>query len=196
MGMEKQTTDAHLIRAYLSGKDHAFEKLFRRYERPLFTFILRFVGDRQVSEDMFQQTWLKVIRALPQYEERGSFSSWLFGIANNCCVDQVRKKRRSRVDDLTSSEGMDRLPDEDSDPEETLLKQEQVSWLEKAVERLPVEQRQVVLMRLFGEIPFKEIARIVECPLNTVLGRMHYAIKNLRKIVEQEYGGEYQNVLS
>ena len=196
MAMETKTTDAHLVREYLAGKDRAFEKLFKRYERPLFSFIFRFVGDRQSAEDMFQQTWMKVIKGLPNYEERGSFSSWLFGIANNCCVDRARKETRARVDDLTSSEGMDRLPDENSGVEELLVKQEKLSWLEKAIEKLPREQKQVVLMRLHGELPFKEIARVVNCPLNTVLGRMHYAVQNLQKMVKKEYGGELQNVLS
>ena len=195
MAMDTQTTDANLIRRYLAGQDRAFDKLFKRYERPLFSFILRFVRDREGAEDLFQQTWMKVIKALPQYEERGSFSSWLFGIANNCCVDHARKKARSKVDDLTSSEGMDRLPNPHPNPEDTVIKKEQKAWLEQAVEQLPQEQKQVVLMRLFGQLPFKEIARVVNCPLNTVLGRMHYALKNLRKISEQEHGGKWQNVM-
>jgi len=144
---------------------------------------------------LFQQTWMKVIKALPQYEERGSFSSWLFGIANNCCVDHARKKTRSKVDDLTSSEGLDRLPNPHPNPEDTVIRKEQKAWLEQAVEQLPQEQKQVVLMRLFGQLPFKEIARVVNCPLNTVLGRMHYALKNLRKMAEQEHGGKWQNVM-
>jgi RNA polymerase sigma-70 factor (ECF subfamily) len=194
--MDVNTTDAQLIRSYLAGKDRAFDKLYKKYERPLFSFILKFVGNRGVAEDMFQQTWLKVIKALPQYEERGSFSSWLFGIANNSCVDHARKKSRSKIDDLASSEGMEKLPDDDLNPEDAIVKEERMAWLEKAVERLPVEQKQVVLMRLFAELPFKEIARIVDSPLNTVLGRMHYAVKNLKKMVEEEYGGDLDNVLS
>ena len=195
MAMDTQTTDANLIRRYLAGQDRAFDKLFKRYERPLFSFILRFVRDREGAEDLFQQTWMKVIKALPQYEERGSFSSWLFGIANNCCVDHARKKARSKVDDLTSSEGLDRLPNLHPNPEDTVIKKEQKAWLEQAVEQLPQEQKQVVLMRLFGQLPFKEIARVVNCPLNTVLGRMHYALKNLKKMAEQEHGGRWQNVM-
>jgi RNA polymerase sigma factor (sigma-70 family) len=195
MAMDTQTNDANLIRRYLDGQDRAFDKLFKRYERPLFSFILRFVRDREGAEDLFQQTWMKVIKALPQYEERGTFSSWLFGIANNCCVDNARKKARSKVDDLTSSEGLDRLPNPHPNPEDTVIKKEQNAWLEQAVEQLPQEQKQVVLMRLFGQLPFKEIARVVNCPLNTVLGRMHYALKNLRKMAEQEHGGKWQNVM-
>jgi len=196
MAMETKTTDAHLVRDYLRGKDRAFEKLFKRYERPLFSFIFRFVGDRQSAEDMFQQTWLKIIKGLPKYEERGSFSSWLFGIANNCCIDRARKQTRSKVDELTSAEGMDCLKHEGTDPEDKLMKKEKLALLQEAIEKLPFDQKQVVLMRLHGELPFKEIAHAVKCPMNTVLGRMHYAVNNLKKMIEKEYGGDLQNVLS
>ena len=196
MAMETKTTDAHLVRDYLTGKDRAFEKLFKRYERPLFSFIFRFVGDRQSAEDMFQQTWLKVIKGLPKYEERGSFSSWLFGIANNCCIDRARKQTRAKVDELTSAEGMDCLKNEGSDPEDKIMKKEKLALLEEAIEKLPFDQKQVVLMRLHCELPFKDIARAVKCPLNTVLGRMHYAVNNLKKMIEKEYGGDLKNVLS
>ncbi len=194
--MEEKPTDAHLVRSYLAGKDAAFEKLFKRYEKPLFSFILKFVRERQSAEDIFQQTWLKVLKGLPKYEEKGKFSSWLFGIANNCCIDHARTKKRSRVDDGASSEGMDQLRGDDLNPEGTVVKQEQMAVLKKMVERLPLEQKQVVLLRLYGEIPFKEIASIVNSPLNTVLGRMHYAVRNLQKMVKKEIGEESRDVLS
>ena len=90
--MVKDVSDATLIQEYLGGKDTAFEKLYRKYERPLYAFVYRFVGSRESAEDLFQQTWLKVIRGLENYDERGKFGSWLFGIANHCCIDQVRQK--------------------------------------------------------------------------------------------------------
>jgi len=183
--MDKRPTDAHLVRSYLAGKNAAFEKLFKRYEKPLFSFVLKFVRERQSAEDIFQQTWLKVLKGLPKYEERGKFSSWLFGIANNCCIDHARGKMRSRVDDAASSEGMDQLRGDDLNPEGMVVKQEQLAVLKKMVEQLPPEQKQVVLLRLYGEVPFKEIASILNSPLNTVLGRMHYAVRNLQKMVKK-----------
>ncbi|MCJ7811768.1 sigma-70 family RNA polymerase sigma factor [bacterium] len=187
--MEKISDDAQLIHAFLSGREKAFEKLLKRYERPLFSFIFRFVGDRQSAEDLFQQTWLKVIQGLSHYEERGTFSSWLFGIANNCCIDYVRRKNKAKRNDLVSSEGMEQLESGELNQMDTFLKKEKTAWLEKAVTKLPPDQRQVLLLRVYSELPFKEIANILNDPLNTVLGRMHYAIQNLQKMAKEEYGG-------
>ncbi len=100
------------------------------------------------------------------------------------------------MDDRASAEGMDLLEGDDCDPESTFLKQEETEWLEKAIQTLPIEQKEVVLLRLHGQLPFKEIARVLGSPLNTVLGRMHYAVCNLRKMVDQEYGSDLKHVLS
>ena len=194
--MEKAASDAYYVKRYISGKDKAFDVLFKKYERPLFSFILKIIKDRQIAEDVFQQTWLKVINGLSNYEERGSFSSWLFGIAYNCSIDQTRKKTRSKIDDYASSEGLDKLKGEHPNPHKILEKDEQIACLENAIEKLPDDQKQVVLMRMHGELPFKEIAEILECPLNTVLGRMHYAVRNLRKIFKEELGEDLSYVLS
>ena len=139
---------------------------------------------------------MKVISGFEKYEERGSFSSWLFGIANNCCIDHVRKVSRSKVDHFTSAEGMDRLPEKDMDPEKEIIKSEQSDWLQEAILQLPDEQRQVVLMRIAGDIPFKDIAEALNTSINTVLGRMHYAVQNLKKIRKQRYGEDLNHALS
>jgi RNA polymerase sigma-70 factor (ECF subfamily) len=196
MAMDKKPSDGHLVKAYLSGKEKAFEKLYNRYERPLFSFVLRFVGNRSVAEDLFQQTWMKVIGGLEKYEERGSFSSWLFGIANNCCLDHVRKVSRAKVNDFVSSGGMDQLPGKNRDPEKTVIETEKSEWLQNAISQLPLEQRQVVLMRLTGEIPFKEIAEALNTSINTVLGRMHYAVQSLRKMSKKRYEEDLDHALS
>ena len=194
--MEMKPSDAYLIRAYLKGKDTAFDSLFRRWERPLFSFVFRLMRDPQAAEDVFQQTWMKVLKGLSDYHEKGKFSSWLFGIANHCCIDEIRKKTRARINDCVSAAGMDNFESQVSNPERKLLKSEELQLLEKAVDRLPLEQKQVVLMRLHGEMPFKEIARILDSPLNTILGRMHYAMNNLKKSFNHEYGEDFENVLS
>ena len=193
--MAKEITDAALIREYQSGKDKAFEKLYRKYERPLYSFIYRFVGSRESAEDVFQQTWLKVIGALENYEERGKFGSWLFGIANNASLDLVRQKSTNKRDDYASEE-MDHLPHEEMIPDESVIHKEQSDLLENGIETLPWEQKQVVLLRVYAEMSFKEIAAMIDAPLNTVLGRMHYAVKNLRKIIETTYGEDPSHVLS
>ena len=193
--MAKEITDAALIREYLAGKDKAFEKLYRKYERPLYSFIYRFVGSRESAEDVFQQTWLKVIGALENYDERGKFGSWLFGIANNASLDLVRKKSTDKRDDY-ASEKMDHLPRKEMIPDESVIHKEQSALLEKGIDALPREQKQVVLLRVYAEMSFKEIAAMIDAPLNTVLGRMHYAVKNLRKMIETAYGEDPSHVLS
>jgi len=194
--MKSEMSDAHLVRTYRSGDNDAFETLYRRYERPLFSFILRFVGNRESAEDLIQQTWMKVLKGLPGYRERSKFGSWLFGIANNCCIDHVRGITRKQVNDFVSSEKMEELPDIDLEPEGSLMQNELNERLHQAILKLPDEQKQVVLLRLYSEMPFKEIARIAGSSLNTVLGRMHYAVRNLRKILQTTYGEDFSNVLS
>jgi RNA polymerase sigma factor (sigma-70 family) len=196
MAMDKKPSDALLVRTYLSGKEKAFVKLYQRYERQLFSFILRLVGNRSTAEDLFQKTWMKVITGLEKYEERGSFSSWLFGIANNCCVDHVRKVSRLKLDCFISSERMERVSEKGMNPEKEVLQSEENDWLQNAISQLPSEQRQVVLMRINGEIPFKDIAKALNTSINTVLGRMHYAVQNLQKLRKQRFGEDLNHALS
>jgi len=184
--MKKKNDDARLIRAYLNGKDKAFELLFKRYERPLFSFILRLVGERRSAEDLFQQTWFKVLQNLASYREKGRFSSWLFGIANNNCIDYLRKKNKAKITDTMSETDLHELASDEPLPDETLQFQEGSEWLHSAIEQLPFNQKQVVLLRIYGEMPFKDIADSLSCSLNTILGRMHYAVTNLRKYAKKD----------
>ena len=187
--MKTKPSDARLVRQYLAGDENAFQKLYERYERPLFSFIFRYIGDRQGSEDVFQQTWYKAINALESYKEQGRFFSWLLGIAHNCCIDLVRRSGQRRKREVLIDERYEGKDADADNPETVLEKKEQRIRLEEAIGRLPEDQKEVVLMRLHGEIPYKEIARIVKSPLNTVLGRMHYAIANLQRILGP-YAGE------
>ena len=125
---------------------------------------------------------MKVIKALPKYTEKGKFSSWLFGIANNCCIDYVRRKDVALKDDAFSSEKLDDVPNDDGPQDDRMIEKEEKKWLKEAVLKLPLEQKQVVLLRLYAEMSFKEIASQLNCPINTVLGRMHYAINHLKKM--------------
>ena len=183
--MEKGYDDSRLVHAYLAGDGKAFERLYKKYEKPLFSFILKFLKNRQNAEDVFQQTWIKALNGLRAYEEKGKFSSWLFGIANNCCIDTVRKLKREKIDEMVSSEALDQISAGINDPEKSFIVGEMGEWLESAVSRLPLEQRQVVLLRIYSDLPFKDIARILKSPLNTILGRMHYAVKHLQRMSSQ-----------
>jgi len=187
-------TDAGLVQAYLAGDDAAFERLYTKYERPLFSYMLKFTQNRQTAEDVFQQTWFKVIKGLPQYSEKARFSSWLFGIAHNCSIDRIRKASNKYEQGLT--EYVEFIKNDQPAPDEEMMISENKARLAEAINQLPDNQRAIVLMRIHGEIPFKEIAKIMVCSLNTVLGRMHYAVKNLKKIMNKEIGKESANVLS
>ncbi|MCK5145471.1 sigma-70 family RNA polymerase sigma factor [bacterium] len=174
--------DAIWVRSYQKGSDKAFNKLYDRYERPLFSYLLKMLNNKQIAEDVFQQTWMKVIKALPEYREQQRFGSWLFGIAHHAAIDQIRKTGKQLVDEF-ASETLDEIDAGAETPDTILIKDEDSARLYEAVEQLPVAQRSVILMRLHGEISFKEIADIEKCSINTVLGRMHYAIANLKKVL-------------
>lgn len=180
--------DAKLIRAYRKGDNQAFEQLLKRYERPLFSFIFRYVHDKQTAEDLFQQIWIKVLKALDSYDERGQFGSWLFGIANNNCIDHLRSKAVSSRDDVAGEAGFDQFSSEEPLPDEALIHDEKQRWLEAAIQELPEDLKEVLLLRLYSEMPFKEIAEKLNCPLNTVLGRMHYAVGHLKKMGKIAFG--------
>lgn len=193
--MREKSTDAELVSDYLAGDDAAFTVLYGRYERQLFSYIYRFAGERRKAEDLFQQTWLKMINGLSGYEERRKFSSWLFGIAHNCCIDELRRASRKN-EDCSPMDDAAGFRENRPDPEETLLFRERADLLNQALQRLPEEQKTVVLLRLKADLPFKEIAEITNCSLNTVLGRMHYAVRNLRKHIVENSGEEPIHVLS
>ncbi len=173
--------DAELIRAYQNGEAEAFETLVRKYERPLFTFLLRLVGNRQSAEDLFQDTFLRVLRALPKYQEDGRFSGWLFGIANNLAVDLLRRQRVQRSYFLVDDEALAAAIDYHSAADAEVESAEVMRLVEGALQQLPEKQRQVFLLRQHGDLSFKEIAELLGEPLNTVLSHMHYAVTKLRQ---------------
>ncbi len=182
--------DSIFINLFLTGNQKGFDRLYKKYEKPLFSYILKYTHNRETAEDIFQKTWFKVIRGLKNYTEKGSFGSWLFGIAHNNCIDYYRKQSKKEIDENISEKGMDSLENTiTQNPESQFLKQEGVIRLKNAIQALPDEQKQVVLLRLYADLTFKEIAERCECSLNTVLGRMHYAVGKLKKIVSKEWGG-------
>lgn len=180
--MDDKKPDEKLIRAYRTGNNRAFEILLKRYEKPLFAFIFRFVGDKQTAEDLFQQVWLKILGGFDSYVEKGKFGSWLFGVAHNCCIDYLRSANVSLRNDLSYEEGFDHFASETATPDEIIIQDEERLWLEKAIGELPEDQKEVLLLRLYSNMTFKEIAKQLNCPLNTVLGRMHYAVAHLKKM--------------
>jgi len=194
------TTDAELIRRYQQGDGKAFHVLVTRYQRQLASYLRRMVDDASAADDLFQETFYKVIKSLPRYQEQGTFSGWLFGIANRLAIDYLRKhKRQTKIMKPVSQDNSGMLSPDILDPhapspEEDVKQRELKKYLKKAIKRLPAEQRQVLLLREHSGLSFKEIAAMLDCPLNTVLGRMRYALLNLRKMATNDFG-ELDNVL-
>jgi RNA polymerase sigma-70 factor (ECF subfamily) len=170
-------SDRALVKAYLRGDAGAFEELYLRYEAPLFGYVLGMVREREEAEDVLQETFLKIMRSLGRYREQGSFRSWLYTVASNLCRDHLRK--RSRHEQLAR----ERLQVGSSapDPEAVFERSESSQLLSRLVDELPDEQREVVLLRVRSDLSFREIARLQGCPLGTALGRMHLAVKKLRR---------------
>ena len=188
--MEPETTDEQLMLAFQRGDARAFEVLVRRHRQAVFVFILRFTGQRARAEDVLQETWLKVVRSAGEYQPKARFTTWLYTIARNLCVDSARKESYRQADSLdapvTGADGEgralgERLPDGGLQPERGAFNLHVRPLLEKALGSLPEEQREVFVLREFSGIPFKDIAQVTGVPENTVKSRMRYALESLRR---------------
>ena len=168
-------TDEALMKAYCQGETPAFDELLSRYRTPLFTTLCRLAGDRTLAEDLYQETFLRVIQHAGRFDPRQKFSAWLYRIARNLSVDALRQ-RGVRLEQELDDGHEDPAPD----PEQALTQAEQGLAIARSLKLLPLEQREVFVMREFSGLSFNEIAEITQCPLNTVLGRMHLAVKKLR----------------
>jgi len=173
-------TDEALMIAFCRGEAKAFDELLQRYRTPLFSTLFRLVGDRALAEDLFQESFLRVIRHAGRYDPEQKFSGWLYRIARNLSVDALRQ-RGVRQEQALDEDHQDGNPQ----PERVLAQKEQGQAILRALGLLPLEQREVFVMREFSGLSFKEIAEVTRSPLNTVLGRMHLAVKKLRASLAQ-----------
>ncbi len=156
--MSPETSDELLMLAFQKGDARAFETLVRRHRGPVFNFILRFTGNRARAEDILQDTWIKVVRSSPEYEPKARFVTWVYTIARNLCVDSARKESYRSADSLDSDERpID--PGSSADlPDQTAYHREVRPLLERAIAKLPEEQREVFLLREMSGMSFKEIS--------------------------------------
>lgn len=183
-------TDEVLVKDYLAGNSLALETLINRHREKVFTSILIFTKDKYLAEDLFQDTFIKVIDKLKagKYKEEGKFKPWVMRLAYNICVDDYRKrKRKPKV--LTASEEFDIfdiLPMQEESAEDRFIENQSKNKVRRLLDELPKEQREVVLLRHFYDFSFKEIAELCNISINTALGRMRYALINLRKVVAQK----------
>ena len=182
--------DDALIDAYRAGDADALGVLVARYRRPLFAYILNMTGGRVDADEIFQEVWMRVLKHIGRYRSR-TFYGWLVRIAHNLVIDAARR-RRPEVSLDAVDEGSDasleaRLAGPSRHPGVALANSELAARIVQAVQALPVEQREVFLLRTRAELPFKEIAVIQGASINTVLARMHYAVRKLRGELLDEY---------
>lgn len=176
-----QTSDATLIKDYLQGDQRAFEVLYARYRKPLYGYLNRLLERDAAVDDIYQKTWMKVIRNMKKYRENQKFSAWLFRIAHNCAMDFFRQ--RKKVDDMVIEvDDADVIPDAAGNPLRSMDREELTQALDAALPELPPEQREVFLLRQQG-VPFREIAEIQKTSVNTALGRMRYAALKLQSLL-------------
>lgn len=184
-----QQTDQELVSSYLKGTESALQELILRHERKVFTSIYLLVKDRDLANDIFQETFIKVINTLRSgnYNEEGKFISWVLRIAHNLVIDYFRSlKRMPMVYDTEEYSVFDTLQLEDSNIEEKMITEQIHGQVRRLIEELPFDQREVVIMRHFANMSFKEIADVTQVSINTSLGRMRYALINLRKLIEEK----------
>jgi len=169
-------TDSELITHCRAGDTRAFDELYQRYRLPLYSYLNRTVpGRSQAVDDLFQQTWVRVLESLDRYTEQQRFVSWLFRIAHNVAVDHLRREARYDRVEVTESVAV-----AETVPWEAMDRQALLAAVHQATASLAPEQREVLLLRQRG-LSFREIADVQDTNINTVLGRMHYAVRNLRR---------------
>ena len=185
-------SDDDLIGAFRTGDAPAMEALFRRYRRPVFAWLLRVTPDRAEAEDLYQEVWLKVIRGIDGYTS-GGFKAWLWRIVRNAAADRVRKKMAVPLldepmsDEADAEARVEQVADGNAiSAIERMEAEERRSFLRRSVEGLSARLKDVVLLRIHGELEFHEIAETLGLPLGTVLGRMNLAVKKLREAVQGE----------
>ncbi|MGI9174969.1 MAG: RNA polymerase sigma factor [Rhodothermales bacterium] len=185
-------SDEDLVAAYLErGDQQAFRVLVERHQERIFGYLVGMVRDRAVAQDLFQETFLRVVDALHKrrasYTQQNRWLAWTMRIARNAALDHLRSRKKWQ--DVTSDddEGIsfwERLPDDAPAADDALHHLQQAEWLETYIDRLPPDQREVLLLRHETDLTFREIAELTDCSINTALGRMRYALINLRKMMD------------
>ena len=180
--------DASLVNSYIAGNEAALETLIKRHQSKIFGFIYSKVGDRDLSDDIFQDTFIKVIRTLKSnaYNEEGKFLPWVMRIAHNLIVDHFRHNKKMPLYRETEEFSIFSIMTDDSlTIENKLISDQVIKDLRQLVEELPLDQKEVLMMRLYQDMSFKEISEATGVSINTALGRMRYAVLNLRKVVDK-----------
>ncbi|WP_445719110.1 RNA polymerase sigma factor [Flavobacterium sp.] len=180
--------DAVLVKNYIGGDESALSTLIQRHQSKIFGFIYSKVNDRDLSDDIFQDTFIKVIKTLKShsYNEEGKFLPWVMRIAHNLVVDHYRKAKKMPYQRETEEYSVfNYMTDNVLNIEGQMISEQVASDLTKLLDELPEDQKEVLVMRMYQDLSFKEIAELTGVSINTALGRMRYALLNLRKIIEK-----------
>lgn len=181
-------SDQELVKQYLAGQEKALYILINRHQEKLFTSIYLLVKDRALAEDIFQDAFVKIIATLKsgKYNEEGKFIQWASRIARNLVIDHFR--RSNKMPFISDSEGNDvfeYINVHEGNQEDQMIINERDSKVRRMIEKLPPEQREVLVLRHYADMSFKDIAALTNVSINTALGRMRYALNNLRKLIEK-----------
>lgn len=191
-GMIKKTVtleDHELVSSYIKGDESALIELIYRHQSKIFTSIFMMVKNRELAEDLFQETFIKIIETLKKgkYNEEGKFISWAIRISHNLVIDYFRKSKKATF--ISSTDDFDifevHVLDE-SNAEKALIQKEIYQKLYSSIQKLPHDQKEVLIMRHYAELSFKEIAQLTDVSINTALGRMRYALQNLKKMMGED----------
>ncbi len=184
----KKLMDRELIHAYLGGEEKAFETLLNRHKSKIYTSIYLFVKDESLANDIFQETFIKIIDTIRKgkYNDEGKFLQWALRIGYNLCVDNHRRtKRIPFVAPNEEFDIFDVIQDPSRNAESTIIRSQTHQKIRDIIDQLPEEQKEVLILRHYADLSFKEIADLTRVSINTALGRMRYAIINMRKIIEE-----------
>jgi RNA polymerase sigma-70 factor (ECF subfamily) len=182
-------TDQELIQLFIDGECYALEVLINRHKTRLYTSIYLLVKDKYLAEDIFQDLFIKIIETLKagKYKDENKFLYWAMRISHNLCVDHFRKVKGKPI--IRTSDGndiFDVIHFADINAEDNLMRTQTSERIKKLMYQLPEDQREIIILRHFANLKFQEISKILDCSVNTALGRMRYAILNLRKILEEK----------
>ncbi|MNF24615.1 ECF RNA polymerase sigma-E factor [compost metagenome] len=183
-----QLTDDLLVKDYIAGNENALALLIKKHESKIFGFIYSKISDRDISNDIFQDTFIKVIKTLKSnsYNEEGKFLPWVMRISHNLIVDHFRKTKKMPMFRETEEFSIFSIMTDNALTIENKIISEQVEKdLKRLIEELPADQKEVLIMRMYQDMSFKEISELTGVSINTALGRMRYALMNMRKVIDK-----------
>jgi RNA polymerase sigma-70 factor (ECF subfamily) len=187
MQVTQQCSDSELIHSFIQGDDKALETLIYRYKDKIYTSIYMIVKDKYIAEDIFQDAFVKMIRTMRdgRYSEQGKFLPWAMRVAHNLCMDYFRKIRQQVYISLPDGKDISELIGTTAESASHRMETREVNQsIRMLIEELPEEQREVIVLRMYGDLSFKEIADITSVSINTALGRMRYGLINMRKMIQ------------